>query len=226
MDCPKCGVHNPEGIERCKICGTELGAPKGPTGPMRKCPFCGVENDKEAPFCSACNRPLYTLEGKAKKPEKKKREKYYERSYADYPTSAARTWRVGLGGILIMMAAFFALIDAIFTLLISWEISNLADYDQLVRENPELEGVLSSLVVCEGLRIVFILIALMGGFFAVRRLRWGLAMLGGIFGILALLSSFLVLVIPFWAAIVGVLFIGSIIALVLVGTSRKEFMLW
>lgn len=225
VDCQKCGVHNPEGVERCKICGTPLSVPKAPSGPTRECPFCGTENDKEAPFCSTCNKPLYSLEGKAEKTEKAKREKYYDRTYVDYPGSAARTARAGLGGILIMMAALFALIDALFTLLISWEMSQLADYNQLVAENPQLEGVLSSLVVCEGLRIVFIIIAIMGAVFAVRRSRWGLAMIGGIFSILSVGSSFLMLVIPLWIFIVLALGIGAIIGVILVGVSRREFLL-
>jgi len=123
------------------------------------------------------------------------------------------------------MAAFFALIDAVFTIAISWEMTRLADYDQLLRENPQLEGVVSSLVVCQGLRFVFIIIAFAGGIFAMQRLRWGLAMVGGILGIFALLSGLLVLILPVWALIELVLLCGAVVGVAMVGISRREFML-
>lgn len=224
MDCPKCGVHNLEDAERCKICGSLLRPKSKPTGPSKECPLCKTRNDLDAPFCSGCKKPLGSIAVKEIKNEKK-REKYYDRTYIDYPGSAHRTARAGVGGALIMMAAFFALIDAVFTIAISWEMTRLADYDQLLRENPQLEGVVASLVVCQGLRFVFIVIAFAGGIFAMQRLRWGLAMVGGILGIFALLSGLLILVLPVWGLIELVLLCGAVVGVVMIGISRREFML-
>ena len=224
MDCPKCGVHNLEDAERCRICGNALRPKNEPTGPSKECPLCKTRNDLDAPFCSGCGKPLGSVA--IKEVEKKtKREKYYDRTYADYPGSAMRTAWAGVGGILIVMAAFFALVDANFTIAVSWQVTRLADYDRLLRENPQLKDVITNLVVCQGLRFVFIIIAFAGGIFAIRRLRWGLAMVGGILGILALMSGLLFLIVPFWGWIELVLLCGAVVGVIQVGVSRREFLL-
>jgi hypothetical protein len=170
-----------------------------PAGPTKVCPFCAVANDPDAPFCAGCGRPMGSTFSKsaARKEKKEMVVKTYERTYADYPGSAYRNAWTGLGGILIIMAAFFALVDAVFTLALSWQVTQLADYGRLVRENPSLESALANMAVCQGLRIVFIFIAFAGGIFAVKRLRWGLAMTGGVLCILSLLSGVILLIIPF-----------------------------
>jgi len=48
---------------------------------------------------------------------------------------------------------------------------------------------------------------------------------GGILGIFALLSGLLILVIPVWALIELVLLCGAVVGVVMVGISRREFML-
>ncbi|MEK6851013.1 MAG: hypothetical protein AABY30_00585, partial [Candidatus Thermoplasmatota archaeon] len=65
------------------------------------------------------------------------------------------------------------------------------------------------IVICCGIEIIFSLIALIGGVFAIQRKMWGLGLAGGILGLLT------------WG-----FFIGSILALVgliLIAISRKEF---
>jgi hypothetical protein len=206
------------------MCGSLLRPERKPTGPSKQCPLCKTRNDLDAPFCSGCGKPMGSTAIMDIKKENK-REKSYDRTYLDYPGSAHRTARAGVGGALMIMAAFFALVDAVFTIAISWEMTRLADYDQLLRENPQLRGVVSSLVVCQGLRFAFIIIAFAGGIFAMQRLRWGLAMVGGILGILAVLSGLLILLIPFWALIELVLLCGAVVGVIMVGISRREFML-
>ena len=75
---------------------------------------------------------------------------------------------------------------------------------------PGIGGALASIVaICGGIEIVFSLIALIGGVFAIQRKMWGLGLAGGILGLLSF--GF---------------FIGSILALVgliLIAISRKEF---
>ena len=75
------------------------------------------------------------------------------------------------------------------------------------------------------MRVVFACIALVGALAAIRRLNFGLAVLGGIFGILALGSSIMAVVWGVWFLITGVLFLAAILALILVAISRREFML-
>ena len=228
MDCPKCGTHNPDEAKRCRLCGAFLRPQETrPAGTTKNCAFCGTTNDRDAPFCTGCGRPMGSTYTKAdeKKERKEKRAKSYERTYADYPASAHMVARAGLGGILIILAAFFALVDAVFTLAITWQVTQLGDYDRLLRENPDLASALANMAVCQGLRIVFIFIAFAGGIFAVRRLRWGLSMVGGVLCILSVMSGIILLVIPFWWVIELSVWVGAIIGVVLVGISRREFML-
>ncbi len=67
--------------------------------------------------------------------------------------------------------------------------------------------------------------AIMGGVFAVRKERWGLAMVGGIMGTIAVILTLLGLVIPFWGLIALILFFGGIVGTILVGVSRREFVI-
>jgi ribosomal protein L40E len=48
--CPSCGTDNTVGAERCRECGTFLGA--------RDCPQCGVSNPATANFCMRCGSNL------------------------------------------------------------------------------------------------------------------------------------------------------------------------
>jgi len=224
LDCPRCGTHNLDSSERCRLCGGEIRPREKAKGPTRECPLCKTPNDIDAPLCIGCGKPLGSTTVDETAP-KKKREKYYDRTYVDYPGSAQRTARTGLAGILLIMGAFFAFVDAIFTLFIGYQATQLGDYDQMLRENPELKGVIPSLVVCESVRLLFIVMAFMGGILAVRRLRWGFAMLGGVMGVLALLSGILFLFIPFWGLIELILVGGAVVAVGMIGISRREFML-
>jgi hypothetical protein len=224
MDCPHCGTHNLDEAERCRICANLLRPDAGPKGPTKACPFCKTENDVDAPFCSNCAKPFGARV--VEEPERRaRREKYYDRTYADIPGSAARTHWTGLGGILVIMMVFFALADVVLTIAIYWEISTWAEYDQLLRENPQYEGVVSSLMVCEGVRILFLLIAFAGAIFAIKRLRWGLAMFGSVLGVLALLSGILLLLVPWWGLIELFMLVGGVAGIVMIGVCRKEFLL-
>jgi uncharacterized membrane protein len=58
-----------------------------------------------------------------------------------------------------------------------------------------------------------------------KRLGFGMAAAGAILGILASGSSIMALVWAVWGALMAMLFLGSILALVLIVISRREFML-
>src|SRR5262245_36591495 len=49
MDCPNCGVENPEGMKFCEECGTKL---------VRACPRCGQQVRPSAKFCGECGTTL------------------------------------------------------------------------------------------------------------------------------------------------------------------------
>lgn len=73
-----------------------------------------------------------------------------------------------------------------------------------------IPGLTELLIICGAIGVIFSLIALLGGVFAIQRKMWGLALAGGILGLFS----------------IGWFFISSILALIgliLVAVARKEF---
>ena len=226
MDCPRCGTRNLDGSESCRMCGNPFTLDEGPKGPSRECPFCKTKNALDAPFCSGCNRPMAPMRSKVFTEEKKaKKEKFYDRTIEDYARSPMRTARLSLAGIIFFMIGFFVLVDVTFTLGLGWEVTQTEDYDRLLDENPALGSAIPNLVACQGIRIVFACLAILGGFAAIRRMQFGLAAAGGVFSIFALGTSVLVLLLGWWMMLSGVLFLGAILGLIFVIISKREFML-
>ncbi len=224
MDCPKCGVHNRDDADVCKICGQRLRNEAIASGQVVRCPSCRAENPSDRKICSVCSKPLRM--GAAKMEAQDEYDwKKPERTYLDYATSSSRTMTAGTGGALIFLAAFVALGDIVITLMATYDVTQLADYQDMTREFPFLQDAVATMVACQALRGVFVVIAFMGGMLAMRRLRWGLAMVGGVFGVLAVMSSLLVLTMPFWLLVVFLVWCGAIIGTIMVGISRREFVI-
>jgi hypothetical protein len=227
MECPKCGVANKDDLEKCRMCGTDLRPRRGPTGSTKSCPFCKALNESDAVFCISCNRPF----GEQKGPSvdaifgKDKAQKYYDRTYADAPSSALRAARTGTAGIILLMITLWAFLDIIFTLGIGYTVTQMDEFDQLEHDNPQLKSFFADLTVCESIRVVFMLLAFVGAITSIRRLNFGLALIGAIFALLLMISSILALLWGVWFLITVVLFFASIVALLLIVFSRREFML-
>jgi len=224
MDCPKCGVHNRDDADVCKICGQRLRNEEIASGQVVRCPSCRAENPSDRKICSVCSKPLRMGAAKIEAQDEYDWKKP-ERTYLDYATSSSRTMTAGTGGALIFLAAFVALVDIVITLMVTYDMTQLADYRELTRAYPTLEDAVATMVACQAMRMVFVVIAFMGGVLAMRRLRWGLAMVGGVFGVLAVMSSLLVLTMPFWLLVVFLVWCGAIIGTIMVGISRREFVI-
>ena len=224
MDCPKCGVNNRDDADVCRICGQRLRNEAIASGQVVRCPSCRAENPSDRKICSVCSKPLRMGAAKIEAQDEYDWKKP-ERTYLDYATSSSRTMTAGTGGALIFLAAFVALVDIVITLMVTYDMTQLADYRELTRAYPTLEDAVATMVACQAMRMVFVVIAFMGGVLAMRRLRWGLAMVGGVFGVIALMMSTLVLVVPFWLLVVFLVWCGAIIGTVMVGISRREFVI-
>jgi len=112
-----------------------------------------------------------------------------------------------IGGVLLVVSGLIGIITGlIFAALSSTVIDMLGEtYGEDVLRMAE--GVL---VACGVIWFIIGLIALIGGVFAIRRKKWGIAVVGGVFGLLTF----------------GPWFIGSIlglIGLILVAISKDEF---
>ena len=49
MQCPSCGLDNPEGMKFCGECGAPF---------KYRCPQCGFDNPPRFKFCGECGAPL------------------------------------------------------------------------------------------------------------------------------------------------------------------------
>ncbi|MBU0624399.1 MAG: hypothetical protein KJ672_06085 [Candidatus Thermoplasmatota archaeon] len=112
-----------------------------------------------------------------------------------------------VGGIMVLVVGIMGL--AMGGLFFAIDISDLDTYG--IGSISGFEDTIQNILyVCGAIFVILGLIAVVGGFFGVRRKHWGLAILGGVLG--------LFIITPY--------FVGSLVALVgivLLAVSRKDF---
>ncbi len=150
----------------CRNCGKEL------TGSPEMCPGCGAKPMKGTSFCPNCAAPTTELTeicpkcgagvaGKGKVAEK-----------------AGGTWMPLVAGILDLVAGIPALIFGIFLA------TGLGIFGALIGGFAGVPGVGAILGAIAVPVIIFAIIAIVGGVFAIRRRTWWLALVGSIFAFL------------------------------------------
>jgi len=223
MDCPKCGIHNRDDSERCRMCGNPLRRPQQKiSGPTKVCPFCHTVNEKDAPFCSGCGKPMGAVKVDLSE-DRARRMKEDARIYTDYATSPLRSARSYTAGILLLVITTFVAFDMVLTFVILWDFSTTSRYDELVAGNSLYATAFNNLMACQVIRLVFMVMTGLGAMAAMRKMNFGLAILGGVFGILALGTSVLALVLGFWLLLSIALFVAALLAIGLVIAARREF---
>jgi hypothetical protein len=115
-----------------------------------------------------------------------------------YPAGPAveKTWKPVVGGVLIVIGALVGIVSGA---ILMW---GGAMFLSIPMVGDAMGGILAT---CGIILLIFGIIGLLGGIFAMMRRLWGLAILGGIF---ALISGY---------------FILGLIGLILVAISKKEF---
>lgn len=158
------------------------------------CPSCRHGIPLSSKVCPDCGYRIRPEEEPAVEEKKKKP----ERPRVSYASSKA-----GFGGALILISGILAVLTGIYMVVdTSWVDTMLADLGfSLVEEIIIASGVLT---------VVFGIVAMVGGYFAVKRKRWGIAIVGGVLGTLA-------------AGAIGLGLIFGLIGLIFVAVSRKEF---
>ncbi len=115
------------------------------------------------------------------------------------PPEKDKSWMPVVGGILILIGGLF---EILWGAALIWSVGAL---DSLMAFDIEgMEMIEDWLNICGAFFIIFGLIGLLGGIFAVMRKAFGLAIVGGVFAL------------PGW-------FIPALIGLILVAVSKKEF---
>lgn len=159
-----------------------------PTTPGRNCVTCGRAIDWRANVCPYCGHDFRMVQG---------------------PPQKARTSKPVVGGVLIIIAGILALAMGVMYIVLepsdleSWGYSPVSEADMSLSEIADLLG------TCGAIELVFGLIAIVGGVFAMMRRSFVLSIAGGIFGMIG----------------IGFLFGGllGLVGLILVAMSRSEF---
>lgn len=156
-------------------------------GKTRSCVSCGRAIAWDANVCQYCGHDY--------------------RAQATAPVPHEKSALSIIGGILILITGIAGL--GMGGLFLSIKVSDLDRYGfgSITGFESTLQNIL---YVCGAIFIILGVIALIGGYFGVRRKHWGLAVLGGVLGLL--------IITPY--------FFGSLLALVglvLVAVSKKDF---
>ena len=153
-----------------------MGTPQQPSS--RMCVQCGKPIAQDANVCPYCGKD-YRVQAA--------------------PAAKKKTVMPLVGGILIVVGGVLALLAGIGL------VASVGAFDSLMLVDVEGVDMLEDLLTaCGILFIIFGLVGLLGGVFAIMRKHFGLAILGGIFALFG------------W-------FLPALIGLILVGMSKEEF---
>ncbi|MBU0685472.1 MAG: hypothetical protein ABIE25_06810 [Thermoplasmatota archaeon] len=123
------------------------------------------------------------------------------------PPLKVRSYKPVIAGVLILVAGFLALGMGLFYLAL--DVSSLEDVGVALPPEVSLEDLQDLMVICGGILVVSSFIAIVGGFFALKRKHFFAAIAGAVFGMVGI------------GFILGAIL--ALIGLILVALSRHEF---
>ncbi|OGS43490.1 MAG: hypothetical protein A3K76_00025 [Euryarchaeota archaeon RBG_13_57_23] len=176
------------------------------TGPT-VCRACGWDADRGAVVCPSCGSSIHHQDVEKKGSESTKVEECEH--WSELPTHSVRTAKVGVGGILILLAGFLGITHALLSLLPGTGEDILATYGSVIAPGETLNEILDSYEVYAGLMMLFGVLAVVLSMFAFNRSRFDGALAGGVFGVMSIGFLF------------GAFF--ALVGLLLIATSRREF---
>ena len=206
IKCPHCGVPNPSNATACRICGRPLTAAHADTD-SRACISCGQVHTKKEETCSHCGMPLREVAVQNLPGDLPTQECVH---WSEAPASAGRSAKVSVAGVLVLIAGFLGIAQAVFAFTPDIGEGFMRTYEDLIPMAEPVDSLLEDFVVLQGAILVFGVVAIFGSMFALNRSRFDMALVGAVFGILAV------------GFFMGALF--SILGLLLIATSRKEFL--
>jgi len=194
--CPYCESLVKDGSTSCSFCGKEFGVSGPGTEPTssahpgygsRNCVACGRTIQFDASVCPYCGHDYRIPLG--------------------MPAQTQKTWMPAVGGALVIIAGVLAI--AMGAMYMTFDASDIEDIGVALPAEYTAEDLAGMLTMCGVVLLVFAIVAIIGGIFGIRRKHFGLAIAGGVFGLLG----------------IG-FFVGSVLALVgliLLAVARKEF---
>ncbi|OGS56135.1 MAG: hypothetical protein A3K60_07800 [Euryarchaeota archaeon RBG_19FT_COMBO_56_21] len=180
---------------------------RGDTMAPPACPACGWDADKEAVVCPVCRADIPHESAQKKDSDTAKAEECEH--WSELPTHSVRTAKVGVGGILVLLAGFLGMTHALLSVLPGTGDDILATYGSVIAPGEALNDILDSYEIFAGLMLLFGVLAVALSTFTFNRSNFDGALASGVFGVLSIGFLF------------GAFF--ALIGLLLIATSRREF---
>jgi hypothetical protein len=203
--CSHCGTFNAHDSVKCRVCGNAIdrGDAEGD-----KCPSCGFErNTPSAEKCIACGRNLTATRAAVAEIQGAKPEVCEH--WSERPSHEVRTAKVGIAGILILMAGALGVAHGLLALLPETGGEILSSYESFLPPGEVLDDIMRDSELLSALVLIFGIMAVAMSTFAFTQSRFNGALAGAVLGILSV------------GFLIGAFF--ALIALILLATSRREF---
>lgn len=207
VKCADCGIFNKTGSERCRLCGRPLGPESRHADEEIVCVSCGAHAHLGAETCTACGRPMRDVI-LSNLPGDLPAEACVH--WSDRPASGGRTARVSAAGILVLLAGFPGVAQAVISLTPEIGEGFMRTIEETVPGTETVDNLMADYAVVQIAFFVFGAIAIFGSMFALTGSRFDMSSVGVVFGVVAfgfLPGAFLSLVAP-----------------ALIVASRKEFL--
>jgi len=207
IKCPHCGVPNLATATTCRVCGRSLAEHGSTDEGARACISCGQVHTRKEETCNHCGMPVREVVSRNLPGDLPVQECVH---WSEAPASAGRSAKVSVAGILVLLAGFLGIAQAVFALTPDIGEGFMRTYEDLVPWAQPVDSLLEDFIVMQGAALVFGVVAIFGSMFALNQSRFDMAVVGAVFGILAI------------GFLMGALL--SIFGLLLIATSRKEFL--
>lgn len=171
------------------------------------CISCGAKAHKGAEVCSACGRPMREVI-RDNIPEDLPPEECVH--WSDKPASAGRTAKISVAGILVLMAGFLGISQALISLAPEISEGFIRTLEEVVPGMETVDNLMADYLLLQAAFFVFGVVAVFGSMYALMGSRFDMAVIGAVFGI------------PAFGFMIGALF--SVFGLIMIVTSRKEFL--
>ena len=203
--CVQCGTYNSPDDAKCRVCGHPVHRDESD---FQKCPECGYQrNLANSEKCIGCGRNLTATKAAVREIQGSKPESCEH--WTEKPAHAARTAKVGMAGMLIMLAGALGVTHGLLALLPETGGEILSHYEAILPPGEVLDGVMNDYQLLSGAILVFGIMATAMSMFAFTRTRFNGAVVGAVFGVLSV------------GFMIGAFF--AIVGLILLIMSRREF---
>lgn len=207
VKCPHCGTMNAPESDRCRLCGKTMAHEHVRAPGTLVCPHCGEVVEEGAELCNSCTMPVRDIVMSNLPKDVTPTECVH---WSEKPAAAGRSARVVMAGILILMAGALGIGQGVAGLDPGFSGTLMDIMEGLIPWSETTDDIVGEYLALQVWVVIAGVLAIAGGVFALTETRYEFAVMGGIFGFLAigfLMGAFL-----------------GLVGLLLLAVSRKDFL--